>query len=137
MYCLSLREIEMRKLCLGALFIAALSGLAGAARADVILDWNEVLLDAIRVDKTPPPKAARAMACVGVSIYDAVNGILGGYTPYHVTDPAPAGASPEAAAVAAAHRALVALYPAQQATFDAAQVASLAAIADGPAKTDG
>jgi membrane-associated phospholipid phosphatase len=127
----------MRKLCLGALFIAALSGLAGAARADVVLDWNDVLLDAIRVDKTPPPKAARAMACVNVSMFDAVNGILGGYTPYHVTDPAPAGASPEAAAIAAAHRGLVALYPAQQATFDAAQAASLAVIPDGSAKTDG
>ncbi len=128
----------MRKqLCLAALFTAALLGIAGAARADVVLDWNEVLLDAIRVDKTPPPKAARAMACVNVSIFDAVNGILGGFTPYHVTDPAPAGASPEAAAIAAAHRGLVALYPAQQATFDAAKAASLAAIPDGPAKTAG
>ncbi|HYU35572.1 MAG TPA: vanadium-dependent haloperoxidase [Thermoanaerobaculia bacterium] len=127
----------MRKLCFGALCVAALLGFAGAARADVILDWNEVLLNAIRVDKTPPPRAARAMACVDISIYDAVNGILGGYTPYHVTDPAPAGASPEAAAVAAAHAALVALFPAQQATFDAAYTASLAAIPDGAAKTAG
>jgi hypothetical protein len=130
-------EVFMRKLCFGALFVAVLLGAAGTARADVVLDWNEILLDAIRVDKTPPPKAARVMACVNVSIYDAVNGIAGGYAPYHVTDPAPAGASPEAAAVAAAHRGLVALYPAQQATFDAAKAASLAAIPDGPAKTAG
>ena len=127
----------MRKLCIGALLSVALLGVAGAARADVILDWNEVLLAAIRVDKTPPPKAARAMACVNVSMYDAVNGILGGYSPYAVTDPAPAGASPEAAAVAAAYEALVALYPAQQATFDAAKAASLAAIPDGQAKVTG
>lgn len=127
----------MRKLCLGALFLAALSGVAGAARADVILDWNEVLLDAIRVDRTSPPRATRGMACVNVSIYDAVNGILGNYAPYHVTEAAPAGASAEAAAVAAAYRALVALFPAQQATFDAARAASLAAIPDGPAKTGG
>ena len=127
----------MRKLGLGALIAAALLGFAGAARADVILDWNDVLLNAIRVDKTPPPKASRAMAIVNVSIYDAVNGILGGFTPYHVTDPAPAGASAEAAAAAAAHRALGALYPAQQATFDAAYAASLAAIPEGPAKITG
>lgn len=117
--------------------MSVLFGFAGAVQADVVLDWNEVLLDAIRVDKTPPPKASRAMACVNVSIYDAVNGILGRYTPYAVTAHAPAGASPEAAAVAAAHSALVALYPAQQATFDAARAASLAAIPDGPAKTSG
>ena len=128
----------MRKqLCLGAMFFAAFLCVAGNAQADAVLDWNEVLLDAIRVDKTPPPKASRAMACVNISIYDAVNGILGGSTPYHVTDHTPAGASPEAAAIAAAHRALVALYPAQQATFDTARTASLAAIPDGTAKTDG
>lgn len=127
----------MRRFCFGAVFLAALPAFAGAAHADVVLDWNEVLLDAVRFDKTSPPKAARAMACVNVSIYDAVNGILGGHTPYAVTDHAPAGASPEAAAVAAASKALVALFPAQQATFDAARAASLAAIPDGPAKTSG
>jgi hypothetical protein len=127
----------MRKLCFGALLVAAMLGSAAAARADVVLDWNEVLLGAVRVDKTPPPKAARVMACVNVSIYDAVNGILGGSTPYAVTDPAPAGASADAAAVAAAYSSLVALYPAQKAAFDTARAASLATIPDGPAKTSG
>lgn len=127
----------MRKLLLAVFCLATLLGAATAARADVVLDWNEVLLDAIRVDKTAPPKASRAMACVNVSIYEAVNGILGGYAPYVVDHPAPAGASPEAAAVAAAYHSLVALFPAQQAAFDAARAASLAAIPDGPAKTAG
>src|SRR6185295_4472209 len=53
------------------------------------------------------------------------------------TASAPGGASPEAAAAAAAHRVLVALYPAQQSTFDAALATSLAAIPDGAAKTAG
>jgi hypothetical protein len=115
----------------------ALLGLARPARADVVIDWDNVLLNAIRVDKTPPPKASRAMAIVHVAIFDAVNGILGGYTPYAVTASAPAGASPEAAAAAAAHKVLVALFPAQQATFDAALTTSLAAIPNGSAKTAG
>ncbi len=119
------------------LVLTALLGAAGAARADVVSEWNEVLLDAVRIDKTAPPKASRAMAIVHVSAFDALIGIVGGFTPYHSTDPAPAGASPEAAVAAAAHRALVALYPAQQATFDAALAASLAAIPDGPAETAG
>jgi hypothetical protein len=119
---------------------AAAIGFAAPAGADVVLDWNEVLLDAVRVDKTAPPRASRAMAVVHVSIFDAVNGILGGFTPFHVT--AAAGApglptSPEAAAAAAAHRSLVALFPAQQATFDAALAASLAAIPNSSAKTNG
>jgi hypothetical protein len=110
---------------------------ATAARADVVIDWNNELLDAIRTDRTSPPKAGRAMAVVHVAVFDAVNGILGGYTPYHVSAAAPPGASPEAAAVAAAHQALVALFPAQQATFDAELATSLAAIPDGSAKTAG
>jgi hypothetical protein len=127
----------LRRLIAVGVCTISLFGLAGTARADVVLDWNEVLLDAIRVDRTAPPRASRAMAIVHVSIFDAVNGILGGYSPYHVTDHAPGGASPEAAAVAAAHEALVSLFPAQQATFDAARNASLAAIPDGTAKTSG
>jgi len=115
----------------------ALLGLAGPARADVVIDWDNVLRNAVRTDKTPPPKASRAMAAVHVAIFDAVNGLLGGFTPYHVTATAPAGASPEAAAAAAAHKVLAALFPAQQATFDAALTTSLAAIPNGAAKAAG
>jgi hypothetical protein len=119
------------------LCIAVLPSLAAPARADVVHDWNEVLLDAIRVDRTSPPRASRAMAAVHAAIFDAVNGIVGGFTPYHVTASAPGGASPEAAAASAAHDVLAALFPAQQAAFDAALTASLASIPDGAAKTSG
>lgn len=114
-----------------------LSAAAGAARADVVLDWNSVLLDAIRVDRTAPPRASRAMAMVQVAVYDAVVGIQKGYEPYHVDETAPEGASAEAAAVEAAYRTLVALFPNQAATFDAKRTASLAAIPDGTAETQG
>lgn len=127
----------MRKRFLRLALAAALFALAGPVGADVVLDWNEVTLDAIRVDRTAPPRSARALAVVQVAVYDAVVGILGGFAPYHAQGPAPAGASPEAAAVAAAHHALSSLFPAQAATFDAARTASLAAIPDGPAKDAG
>lgn len=110
----------LRKLAGIGLCAAALFGLAAQARADVVIDWNNVLLDAIRTDRTAPPKASLYMAAVHAAIYDAVNGILGGYTPFHVTASAPAGASAEAAAAAAAHKTLVALFPAQRTTIDAA-----------------
>ena len=32
--------------------------------ADMVLHWNEVLLAAVRADRTPPPIASRAMAIV-------------------------------------------------------------------------
>jgi len=43
--------------------------------ADVVLQWNDVLLDAIRIDKTAPPTAARAMAIVQTAVFDAVKSI--------------------------------------------------------------
>jgi hypothetical protein len=117
--------------------LALLLLVAGVAHADAVLDWNTVLLNAVRTDRTAPPKAARAMAVMHVAIFDAVNGITHAYTPYLMTSDAPNGASPDAAAVEAAYRALVALFPAQQATFDAARTSSLAQISDDPTKTAG
>jgi hypothetical protein len=116
-------------------FALALAG--SPLAADVVTEWNDVLLDAVRTDRTNPPRMTRFAAMVHTAIYDAVVGIVGGYEPYAVTDPAPPGASPEAAAAAAAHRVLADVYPAQQATFDAALAASLAAIPDGQPKQDG
>jgi membrane-associated phospholipid phosphatase len=105
--------------------------------ADMVVQWNDNVLAAIRVDKTPPPKAARALAIVHTSIYDAVNAIDRTYKPYAVDVPALPGTSAEAAVATAAHRALVTLFPAQSATFDTEFTASLATIADGPAENNG
>lgn len=110
---------------------------AAGAAADTVTDWNATLLDAIRTDRTNPPRATRIMALVNTSIFDAVNGIEQVYDHYHVAPGAPAGASPEAAAAAAAHRILSTVYPAQQATFDARLAESLAAVPDGQAEDDG
>jgi len=115
----------------------SLAGILGEARADVVTDWNNILLDAVRAEKSVPPRASRAMACVNVSMFEAVNGISGLYEPYHLTDPAPPGTSPEAAAAAAAYQSLSHLFPAQRKVFDAALKASLSAIPEGPSKMAG
>jgi PAP2 superfamily len=107
------------------------------AIADVVLDWNSVLLDAIRVDRTAPPRASRAMALVHLAGYDSVIAVQGGHETYLIADSAPVGASEEAAFVGAAHWVLSRLFPAQAATFDAAKTTSLARIADGTAKASG
>jgi hypothetical protein len=66
-----------------------------------------------------------------------VNAITKRYEPYLGTVTAPHGASPEAAAVVAAHDALVQLLPTQAVALAAARDASLAVIPDGQAKEDG
>lgn len=105
--------------------------------SDVVIDWNNVALEAIRTDNTSPPKSSRALAMVHAAIYDSVNALYKDYTPYHVDAEAPPGASPEAAAAAAAHRVLMHLYPAQFAALDEAFAQSLISIPDGQPKKDG
>src|SRR5437762_6462007 len=107
------------------------------AHADVVTDWNTAALDAIRAGKTPPPIASRSLAILHTSIYDAINGIARMYEPYLVQSAVPAGASREAAASAAAHEALVNLFPAAASSFDALHAAILAGIPNGPQKVAG
>ena len=59
---------------LSTLTIATFS-LCFAAQADVVTDWNTAALDAVRGNRTPPPRASRNLAILHASIYDAVNGI--------------------------------------------------------------
>src|SRR4029450_12073689 len=112
-------------------------GLATPANADVVTDWNNAALDAIRAVRTAPPIASRSLAILHVSIYDAVNGITRTREAYLVPSAVQASASREAAASAAAHEVLVNLFPANAASFDALHSAILATIPNGPQKTVG
>src|SRR5947207_6556961 len=107
------------------------------ANADVVTEWNNAALDAVRADRTAPPIASRSLAILHASIYDAVNGIARTYEPYLVQSAVQASASREAAASAAAHEVLVNLFPASASTFDALHAAILATIPDGTHKANG
>jgi hypothetical protein len=87
--------------------------------ADVILDWNGLMLDAIRAEDESPPHAARSLAILHVAMFDAVNGVLQDYQPYFVDAHAPAETSAEAAAVGAAYQVMSSLYPTLQPRSDA------------------
>src|SRR5437016_126348 len=107
------------------------------AHADVVTEWNNAALEAIRDGHTPPPIASRSLAILHVSIYDPVTGIARTPDSYLVQISASASASREAAASAAAHETLVNLFPASVSSFDALHAAILADIPDGPQKTAG
>ena len=113
--------------------------LVGPARlsADVVTDWNNVMLEAIRVDAMNAPRATRVMAMTHAAIYDAVNSIDDTHFSYHINLDVPSTTSREAAAAQAAHDVLVSVFSAQQATLDTALNNSLSGIPAGPAKTDG
>jgi len=127
----------MRNLVVPGFTLFLLLALGVNVNADVVTEWNSAALDAIRIDRTPPPKASRDLAILHAAIYDAVNGIQRTHERYLIGGHVPASASGKAAASAAAHEVLVSLFPAQQATFDAAEQKALAGIPDSPQKKSG
>jgi hypothetical protein len=100
-----------------------------AQDADVVTEWNEqaVALTLLPASALAPPQQARVMAIVQLAVHDAVNGITRKYETYLSPDRAPDNASPEAAAIAAAHHALRNLFQSQAESLDAFYEASLAA----------
>lgn len=112
------------------LVLSAVLGLmtASSRGADVVIEWNLALLDAIRADQSPPPLAARNMAIVHVAMFDALVSIQKTHVPYAVEYTAPAGAAPKAAMAAAAHRTLSVLYPDSRASFNRLLTRSLRGI---------
>jgi hypothetical protein len=103
--------------------------------ADVIGDWNAILLSTIAGQN--PFAQSRLAAITQLAVFEAVNATSGDYRPYLGTIEAPAGASPEAAAAASAHGVLRTYFPSSAVALDAALAASLASIPDGAAKDDG
>jgi hypothetical protein len=96
------------------------------ARADdAALTWNQIAFAATETAGQGPVPQIRTMAIVHVSVHDAVNAITCDYRTYLSIRCGPWGA-PEAAAIGAAHRALVGLLPAQVPALNAARAASLA-----------
>src|SRR5947207_15571971 len=77
---------------------------------DMVLHWNDVMIDVLRADRTLPGPgwSSRAMAITNLSIFDAANTIDGSYQPYLMS---PRGfnssnTSMDAAIASAAHAAL-------------------------------
>jgi len=105
-----------------------------------VIQWNKTLLVIVRTPGAQPATmhSTRSFAIMHAAIYDAVNAIDQRHKPYLVTLPdVSPNASQEAAAAAAAHEVLVALYPTFKASLDAALQQSLGQIADRKGKTQG
>jgi hypothetical protein len=102
----------------------------GQRAASEVLDWNQIFIDTLIATSTANSSSQRLGAIVHTAIFDAFNGIEQRYTPIFVHARAPNRASRRAAVIAAAHTALVGLFPSQQPTLDARYAASLTALTD-------
>jgi len=111
---------------------------SAATAKNAVSDWHANMESAVVVTGKKAPNVAFVyFAYADVAMYDAVNSIDGRFQPFAVRVNAPRDACKDAAASVAAHDVLVHYLPLQQATLDADLQASLNAIADGPAKTEG
>ena len=117
--------------------IGLMIALAFPARADVITDWNQTAIAAMKAANIGGNPWARNMAMTHVAMSDAVNSVQGRYTSYVSPGPVTSGASPEAAAAAAARQILLQQVPNQKALIDQAYAETTKAIPDGAAKSEG
>jgi len=111
-----------------------------APSTDPVIQWNRSLLGIVRTPGAQPATIhpTRSFAILHAAIYDAVNAIDQTHASYAVRfSGVSRRASQAAAADAAAHDVLVALYPPLTSTLDATLQQSLALVPDGVAKIEG
>ncbi len=134
--------------CLIPLFLAARGVSAPPKQAppaeDVVLAWNRIMLDANAVDHalSPPDQpgptfTSRAFAIVSAAVFDAVNSIDRKHQPYLTELSGYQSADVRAAVSAAAYHTLVALYPQQADTFEAAYDTCLARVPSAQRRNKG
>ena len=107
-------------MALAAFATAALPSAAQASTA--VINTNQTLMNVIRANTatTPPPRVARAMGMVGISMFDAVNAASGMiYTPYAYTGGAVSGLNRDAVAYASGYTMMASLFPSAAATLNA------------------
>jgi hypothetical protein len=132
--------VTLALVCAGICSGSTGAGGASSGPVNPVVEWNRNLLTIVRTPGAQPATVhpTRSFAIMHAAIYDAVNAIDRTHKPYLVRIPdATRDASQEAAAIAAAHEVLQALYPALQSALAAEFQESLAQIPDGTAKTDG
>jgi hypothetical protein len=114
-------RFSLKKSCLIA---CALAFCASTAGADVVVDWNIRATESIGAGGRRGPSSIFDYAMVHAAMHDAVQAFEHRFEPYCAAVPDAAG-SPIAAVAAAAHRVLVALFPAQKDAIDVAYATSL------------
>jgi PAP2 superfamily protein len=135
----------MSRIAIASVVAGSLIALAGAARADAVMDWNNLAAVISETDGTAHPEPATkwspkedAEEIVAVAIFQAVNTIHPLYTPAReALAPPVGGASVVAAVAAAAHSALLSMFPERKAILDDDFAVMLADVPKGPARAAG
>jgi hypothetical protein len=120
-------RVMLKLLAIVVILGCAVAPPAANAPDDAVMEWNQIAFAATVTAAQGPVPQIRTMAIVQVAVHDAVNAISRDYDTYLDVRRRPWNASPDAAAIAAAHHALVGLFPTQAQALNDARTASLAA----------
>jgi membrane-associated phospholipid phosphatase len=136
----------MLRITLCSVALIVLGALAlGSVHADVVMDAMSLADGISDADERANPIPAEtwspkeeAAEIVAVAMFQAVNTVHPRYAPFRVAlVPAPVGASAEAAAVAAAHAALISIFPDQKKHLDDVYALAIADIPETPERATG
>ena len=108
-----------------------------ASGPNIVEQWDKIAEDTVVGTGAPQIEGFVYMSYTQTAVYDALVGIDGTYALFGPQIAAPAGASRDAAVVEAAYETLTFYIPSSAGPVGTARTASLAAIPDGQAKTDG
>jgi len=132
------RQALVQLLAATALAATAAVVPAHATRADAVLHWNRIAIEAFTPSQgTNALAQSRTLAILQASVHDALNAIDRRYAAYTPGVQGVPHASPDAAVAAAARDVLVTLLPEQAALVETAYGRALQALHDGRAKVDG
>jgi PAP2 superfamily len=135
----------MSRIAVASVVAGSLIVLGGAARADAVMDWNNLAAVVSEAEGMAHPESATkwspkedAEEIVAVAIFQAVNTIQPLYTPAREALAPPVGEASLVAAVAgAAHAALVTMFSEQKTVLDDDFAVMLADLPAGPARAAG
>src|SRR5260221_928 len=112
---------------------------ASSGAGAIVIAWNKELLHIVKTPGGQPATVhpTRSFAILHAAIYDAVVSITRDAPAYLYSVTAPSGARADAAAAAAGHDVLVALYPKWKAALDQQLAGELATIPNGAGEQQG
>ena len=120
-----------------ATWICLSRGTLPAATVDPITEWSVTASSAASASAMAPLRTPITLAMLHLAMYDAVNAVVADRSSYSARVSVTRPASPDAAAIEAGYRILLAEFPGQQAMIDAKYQTLLAAIQESPAKFHG
>jgi hypothetical protein len=127
----------MKQRILGAVLASAALTSAFPARADIVIDWADFANRINNKVEQRTPVSVAANPQVALAMFEAANAVDHRYQSYLGIDPAPAGASEEAAVMAAAHAVLVACYPDQKKMIDENYAVAIEQVPNDAARAKG